>query len=230
LALRRTEANAHAVASSLNHLAVATLHDGDSAAARALLDEALEIARRHDHQAVVANVLGSLGTLARIGGNYEEARHRFEQAIAIERGLGNDVGIGLLLQQFAVVALCEGEAGTALAQLRRAWAHLAGAGGATSERVLDRSIGAGLLEYAAGAIAALGDAPRAVRLAAAGECVRMATGTVPYPVDRHLLHRWIAPARACLDPGTHDAEEAAGTTLSLEEALASALGAPDTAL
>jgi tetratricopeptide (TPR) repeat protein len=230
LALRRTEANAHAVASSLNHLAVATLHDGDPAAARALLDEALDVARRHDHQAIVANALGSLGTLARIGGNYEEARHRFERAIAIERGLGNDVGIGLLLEQFAVVALCEGEAGTALALLRRAWAHLVGASGGTAGRVLDRAIGAGLLEHAACAIAALGDAPLAVRLAAAAERVRTATGTVPCPADRHLLHRWIASARACLDRTTQDAEEAAGTNLSLEEALTQALGPPDTAL
>jgi predicted ATPase len=233
LELRRATGNGHAIASSLCHLALATLRDGGDvdvaegtagrvAAARGLLDEALLTARRHDHQTVAATALSGLGTVARVSGTYREATRCIEQAMAIERRMGNDAALGPLLGQLAAVALCEGEAGTALALVLRAWQRMA--------VTIDGSASAdpgvlSLVEHAACALAGSGDTRGAVRLAAAAERARLAGGTVPYPEDRLLLDRWLAGARTALPRSVLQLEQTEGEHLTPAAALAQLLNA-----
>jgi hypothetical protein len=54
-------------------------------------------------------VLRALGGVARIEGNYTEARARYEEAIALERQIGDKMTMAYLLMDLAMVLLTQSD-------------------------------------------------------------------------------------------------------------------------
>ena len=82
----------------------------------------------------------------------------------------------------------------------------------------------GGLAVLAGPAAAKGQSERAVRLLGASEALREATGLGLQAADQFEIDRYVASARAQLDEATFEAAWAEGRAMTLEEAVAYALG------
>ena len=73
-------------------------------------------------------------------------------------------------------------------------------------------------------VAVKGDVVRAAQLLGAGEALPEAMGVGPQPADQFAVDRYVAAVREQLDEATFEAARAAGRAMSLEEAVAYALG------
>jgi non-specific serine/threonine protein kinase len=80
------------------------------------------------------------------------------------------------------------------------------------------------LEVSAGPAAAKGQPERAARLLGAAEALREAMGLGLQPADQFEIDRYEAAAREQLDEATFEAAWAEGRAMTLEEAVAYALG------
>jgi len=82
---------------------------GDYPTARALVDEALAIARRLDDRPVLAEALGSLGPIAREQGDLAVSRRALEEALALWRELGDRRQVAHTLIPLGEVAHAAGD-------------------------------------------------------------------------------------------------------------------------
>jgi hypothetical protein len=83
---------------------------------------------------------------------------------------------------------------------------------------------AAALELLAGAAGTRGDIVRAVRLLAAADALRAALGAPRAPADQDTHARQVAAMRAQLGPAAFAAAWEAGRGMTLEQAVAGALG------
>ncbi len=82
---------------------------GDYAAARALHEESLDIARELGHLPAVAGSLGHLGDVAHQLGDYPQAQSLFEDALAILRQLNDRHGVAEVLNKLGLTVRCRGD-------------------------------------------------------------------------------------------------------------------------
>ncbi len=191
--------------------------EGDVAQARALAEEGLALRRQEASAWPVAIALTSLGEVERFAGDDERAEALFTEALALFRGLSADAGIAWSLHNLGQIAALRTDAAPRAASLfaealtirhRHQYAH-----GIASE-----------LAAIAGLHGRAGEYERAARLLGATEALLERASTVLTPVDQAAFERDVAAARAQLDESAFDASWAAGRALSVDQAVAEALG------
>jgi non-specific serine/threonine protein kinase len=94
---------------ALNGAAVLARTQGEYAAARPLLEEALALARARDDRSAIASLVFELGNVANEEADYAHARSLYEEALALRRGLGDSRGISAALHNLGVVAAAVGD-------------------------------------------------------------------------------------------------------------------------
>jgi predicted ATPase/class 3 adenylate cyclase/Tfp pilus assembly protein PilF len=220
------------------HIAYGIIHLGwvaqclqGYAAAGELYEQGLAIWRELGLKDSLIHTLSYLGQVARRQGDVTAARERFTECLAICRALGNRRVTAWLLLQLADIAGTEGDGRRAIAL-------------ATESVQLYRDLRdargvacclAALAEW----IQADGDPERAARLLGAARALCDAAQTpmpplyrievdcnVP-PIDHASLERRVEAARAALDARVFAAAWAEGQAMSLEDAVAYALGSAD---
>ncbi|HET9894855.1 MAG TPA: LuxR C-terminal-related transcriptional regulator [Streptosporangiaceae bacterium] len=149
-------------------LAAAAAFSGDLDQAKELAETALEIASEIDQQWGAARALMGLGDLARLTGHLDQARQRYEKALGILREISAKPEIARCQAGLGRIAMSQGD----LALARR---HL------SASLELSQSTGSRIgvirgIEAFAALATDLGEAPAAVRLAAAAAALRVRAG------------------------------------------------------
>ena len=152
--------------------------------------------------------------MARDRGDPAGATAFYEESLALRRDLGDRQGSARTLVALGDVARDQGD-------VERAWASYA-EGLTLSEAVGDRWRTAFALEGLAHVALTRGHAPRAARLLRAVADLRTRVGFTLSPAEDAAHEHLVAAARAALGDGPF---EAAGAMLSLDQAIAEALGA-----
>jgi predicted ATPase/DNA-binding XRE family transcriptional regulator len=191
--------------------------EGDVAQARALAEEGLVLRRQEASAWPVAIALASLGEVERFAGDDARAETLFTEALTLFRGLSAEAGIAWSLHNLGQIAALRADAAPHAAPLfaealairhRHQYAH-----GIASE-----------LAAIAGLLGRAGEYERAARLFAAAEALLERARTVLAPADLMAFERDLAAVRAQLDESAFGALWAAGRGLSVDEAIAEALG------
>jgi tetratricopeptide (TPR) repeat protein len=199
---------------------VAWLATGDLGNAEAQFTRGLELAQAagSPYFTVLAHV--NLGRLARIRGNPDEARARFEHALTYHEAVGNRYGIGYVLTDLGDVLQQAGNSSAARAHYGRALRLLYAVGHAEpSHKAL-----CGLAELAMEA----GDPAHALRLVSVARALSALTGVLTAPPVLTSIAQVETVARQALSPEAQAVAWAAGQAMTMEEAIAEALGTAGT--
>ena len=125
LEMDRQSGDAGSMAGNLHSLGEVRRSQGDFAAARAYFEQALEIARRIGDRKEEASWLNNLGAMAREQNRLAEARSLLRESLTLKRKQVNPGDVISALEEWAALALADGDAGQA--------ARLAGAAQAGRE-------------------------------------------------------------------------------------------------
>jgi tetratricopeptide (TPR) repeat protein len=204
-AIYRELGDRQGVAASLLSLGVLAVHQRDYGRAAAVTEECLAIFRALGEQRSVGLALMNLGQIACLRRDFETARAFADESIAVANALGFKVLAATATEVLGEIALERGDLSLARALLcdtLRQQQDLGNRGGIAAS-----------LNRLACVAAASGDAARAVRLAGAAARIQATTGTPPSALERDLLERYLAPARATLgaDATEHAVQWAAET-------------------
>jgi DNA-binding CsgD family transcriptional regulator len=211
----RRVGNAWAENRALVSLATIALKQGDVAVARAAFEQAISVARHAVDGWSLAMTLVRLGDLERSTGHHARAGRLYEEALAcfVEIGLtDHPLEHPYLLHNLGYVSLAEGQA----AQARQRFVD-----SITGYRRVGDSRGVAEALIGLGATAAAeGAAQTAVRVFAAGEAALAALGAKLWFANERDYAEWRGVARQAIDEVTFEAAWAAGTALSIDEAIA----------
>lgn len=203
-------------AAALRNLGSIAEEQGDLERASKLEEESLELAREIDDQINVASALNNLGIIAWRQGDLERAGDRFTEALALARTMGDQQDISTYLGNVGVVMRQRGELAQAEALFREALAV---------HRELNDPLGyAQGLENLAATAAVAGQSERTARLAGAAMTIRETIAVPLSPSNREDLEPKLATARAALGEVAWAEAYAAGRALTMEQAIAEALG------
>jgi predicted ATPase/DNA-binding CsgD family transcriptional regulator len=181
-----------------------------------LCEEGLALFRRLDDKPGIIWALNALGELARMDGDYALAGRVYEESLAIARKEGDKLRQALPLHNLGYVAQHAGDYERAESTMLEGLALLL-------ELENTRYIPQDLASLA-GPIASQGNAKKAARLLGASEALLEKTGMVPQAGDQFEIERYEASVREQLDEAAFEAAWAEGRAMSLEEAVAYALG------
>jgi predicted ATPase/class 3 adenylate cyclase len=214
--LRESDPNESALANSLNGLGDVALLQGDIARATTLYWEAVRLLRNVEDRWSVLFPLGNLGWLALVQGDDGRVRALLEDYVDWFRYKHSE-GLLELLHLLSALVSAEGDATRATALLREALAL---------HQQLDRQdlIAEGLVGFA-WMTSRQGQTARAARLLGATESMFVG-GTA---ARRFACEHCVAAVRAQLDETTFAEAWAEGQALTLEQAIAEALGEDDQA-
>jgi DNA-binding CsgD family transcriptional regulator/tetratricopeptide (TPR) repeat protein len=229
--LHRMATEALAVAGGVGHVLMAAvasrvlgrlaLRRGDHARARAAFADDLAITRSLRDTLGIIIALNDLGLLALREGDHASAEARYGEALALARDLGyNRPTIAGPLTGLATAALERGDPAAARRHARASLQEWRGSVNPTGA--------ADALEALAGAAAAEGHAPRALRLAGAAAALRPTTRAIADTWERRRREQWLGPARRALGAAAQEAAWAAGHAMTGEQALAYGLTEGDT--
>jgi len=198
-------------------------HRGGAAGrrARAYFEESLPYFRAQGEPKNIAPLLNNLAMLALRGGEIPRARALLEESVAIRRALNLPSGLALSLQNLGELTRQQGDTGAARPLLAEALTLM--------HQVGDRANLANALESHAALASDEKRHAHAARLFGAADAMRQAIGVPLPPANRHEVDVPFAAARAALGETAFAAAGKAGRTLSLEEAVAFALGEIDPA-
>jgi predicted ATPase/class 3 adenylate cyclase/DNA-binding XRE family transcriptional regulator len=215
-ALAQATGNLAIAADALHHLSLATFLEGDQTRALEIMEEAIVLARQQADPDVLSLALCNLGYLCYHLGDLERSAASLSEGLALARQVGDAHCATINLMQLGQVARRQGDPSRARAVLGEAL-HLA-------REVGDPRLFAETIEYVADLAAEAGQGERAARLLGAATKVREPIGFPQVPVDWAETETLVAPVRAALGEKAWAAAFEAGTTLSLDEAIAEALG------
>ncbi len=216
--LFRTQGDRGGYAATLQNLGALMRDQGNYARATTLLEEGLALTREMGSTDQIAEIAHDLSETAFMQGDAERAVALEQEVLAIWRGVGH-MYTALPALNLAYLALQRGDVTQARALLtdsfpiaRKAlWSHW-------------------WVPWWVAALASLaaaqGNAERAARLFGAAEAF---DEVPPRPAHRREIARHVAAVRAQLDDSTFAAAWAAGQSLTLEQAIAYALGEGDEA-
>ena len=193
------------------------LGEGDAAAGRSLGEQAVALARKAADAFCLTLALASSGVVLLALERYDEARAALEESVARGRERGDAWAVALPLRNLAIIAYRREDYRTARALLEESLHGLRAVG----ERwFLSRS-----METLAEVMAlAAGEFERAARLFGAVETLRAAGGSFGLAFYRADYERAIGMARTALGQQRFESCWTAGRALSLDEAVAYALG------
>jgi tetratricopeptide (TPR) repeat protein len=209
LARLRALGDPHGVAAALNHLGIVARLQGDFDGAVVLQEQSLALRREMGDRQGEAAALNNLANVAFARGDVAAAVALHEESLALERRLGNRYGIAASLHNLASIWLDEGELERAADLFRESLAIF----GQVGDRL---RLGECLIGLALVA-AAGGQDERAARLVGAAE------GLGGWQVEEDAEYaEAVAALRSRLGTAAFAAASAAGSTLSLDQALAEA--------
>jgi predicted ATPase/RsiW-degrading membrane proteinase PrsW (M82 family) len=204
-----------ATSRSLASVGRALTERGDVADARPPLRESLAIRRGADDTRNVANSLSLLGRRALVADDLSDAHEHLDEAVSLARDLDDKLRLAEALYFRALVALEEGDstAHTLLAERIEVCRELG-----------DRL---GIAECLDAEARVSADDVRAAQLFAAAEHLRSTLGAAAWPFEQRAREAALAALRVRLTGAAFDDAAADGAALSLEGAVALALGAGD---
>jgi hypothetical protein len=211
------------VAVAHNFLAMLTLARGEVAQGLAQVEETMALARQPGAENALLVSLSNFVLPLLAAGASERAAALAQESLALARQTGSPINEAFGYTGLAQVAAVRGDAAQALAYARKA-AHMERRQGITTS--LSNSAWDWLWALTP-AWAQQGEYERAARLAGAFARENERRSMVLDPPRQALWNRGLAPARAALGEETWAAAYAAGRTLSLDEAIAEALGDGD---
>jgi predicted ATPase/class 3 adenylate cyclase len=215
-ALGQTAGDRRTAALALNYLGVLAMYQGNLEGAAARFEASLALAREVGDRHGSALTLNNRGNVAVYQGDLERAAAAFAEALALFRQVGDRGSIAACLLNLGWMARLRGEMAQAEALQRE--------GLALSQELGDPRVCAEALEALASTAGAAGQGERAARLVGAAAAVRETIGA-PQPSDERAdTEAAVAAARAALGEEQWAAAFAAGQALSLEQAIAEALG------
>ena len=216
LALFRELGDKDGTAWVLINLGVIVGNQGDHGRAAALYREGLALFRELGDNNGMGWALIGLGQSARARGDAWQATVLFKESLAVFRGVEHKPGIGFALNCLGLATCEQGDYGRATALYAESLALCRETG--------NKYLAAHCLEGLAGVASAQGQPERAARLFGAAEATRRLIGVPLPPSERPHYERLVAAVRTQLDEGTFAAAWTAGQALSLEQAIAEALG------
>ncbi len=221
LALGRQDVQPFLVASALVGLATGALMAGDPGRATILCEEGLALCRQAGDRRGTYYSLYGLMEVARLQGEYERAIALMEEAHALTREQGDPWSIAFALSILGNLTLQRGDVARAGALQRESLAL---------RHAIEDTVGIGRCLDGLGWVAsAQAQAARAVRLFGAAETLREQTGAAPHLPWRAEHERRVAAARASLTDDAFAAAWSEGRALPLNQAIAYALAADETA-
>jgi predicted ATPase/class 3 adenylate cyclase len=207
---RRTTARA------LNQLGILANRQRDWERARARHEESLALYRQVGDRRGIGVALGLLGDLAVYQGDLERAADATTEALALSRQVGDRANVALTLANLGWVARKRGEVAQAEALGREALT--------LAWELGDPLRCAEVLENLASTAGVAGHGVRAARRLGAAAALREAGGAPQPPQEREDTQEAVAAARAALGEDAWAVAFAAGWTMTLEAAIAEALG------
>ena len=180
--------------------------------------ESLAIYRELGNKLGVATAVSNLGFISEAVSNWEAARLHYEESLAIERELGNRLGIADTLNNLGDLMTSLGDYGSA-----RTFCHES----LTVQCDLGNMTGvASGIESFGWLSSATGETVRAAWLLGAAEALRETMSITQQGHNDQARHdRAVAACRAALGERTFDAAWERGRAMTLDEAVALALGA-----
>jgi len=198
---------------------MAAEHTGDWDRHAALLERSLRRFREVGDEWGTSLTLTHLGGTAIHRGDAERAARLLAESLALQAGRDDQVTATFTLHGLAMAALARGHAGAAENYLGRGLALARDAG-------YRAMLGCCLKGFAAAALLR-GRPERAARLWGAVAALLTPMDTAAAPVERAFYESYAAAARERLDEPAVAAAWAEGTAMTLEQALAYAVGASD---
>jgi predicted ATPase len=216
LALARGVEDNNSILDALACMAEIDYLVGDYAAARALYEEAVEMAYQVGFRGYLPVLLNMLGEIARCEGDYDRAASVYQESLRLWQALGDRLSLAGTLVNLGYVAMRQREDQRARTLFTE---------GLTTHRRLKsrRGMGIGLAGMAGLAVAA-GDPIRAAQWLGAVAAWLEAAETQFWSADRTEYERDLATVRAALGATEFATAWAEGQMLSLEQAVADALG------
>jgi DNA-binding CsgD family transcriptional regulator/Tfp pilus assembly protein PilF len=199
---------------ALVSIAMVSHKQGNESAARAALEGALSVARRAADSWSLAMTLVPLGDLERSTGDYASAGRHYEEALAslVDIGLADhSLEHPYLLHNLGYVALANGQPEQARQRFVDAIAGYRRSG--DSRGVAESLIGLGATA------AAQGTAYTAISLFAAGEAALGALGAQLWFANEPDYAKWLGVARQPLGESVFQTAWAAGSSLSVDDAI-----------
>jgi non-specific serine/threonine protein kinase len=205
---------------ALHLLGLVAMERGNDGKADSWSSEALALAKQIGHVRVIPSVLNVLGHVAIHRGERADGRAILEQSLALHRENSDRDGIEVTLRALAQVSMHEGRASSATALYAESLelSHQAG------DRLEVARCLEGLAEVTLGA-----RPEHAVRLTGAANALRDALGAVPHPGELALTCNMLEQAQRRLGSERYTAAWAAGTALSVDEAVTLALSSNERA-
>ena len=201
---------------ALRGLTCVAVLTGDFDRATCYAEEGIAEASGSGQEREVALFLNSLGEIARSEGDYDKAEAHYEDSLAILRRLGDQVRIVPVLANLGYMSQRQGNLKRAIERFGEGLLLAQEVGGI-------RGIGSSLAGLA-GVAAESEDPRRAAMLFGAAEAIHGAHGVVPEPVDLTEMERTAAIAKAAVTGETWESCIAAGTGMTVDEAISFALG------
>jgi tetratricopeptide (TPR) repeat protein len=217
LALFRSRGDVAGTTQALVSLSDVVLEQGALDQATAYLQEALAICQDFGLVEWRIWTMYNLGRVAHLQDDYPQALAWLEQSLTQFRDMGYTLGAAMTLLNLGRVAQAQGSTTKAAQHFTESlalWMHDPPPG----------EIHTAAIEGLAGVAGAQGQLERAARLFGAAEVLRESTGTPLPPAYRAAYERDVTAIRAQLDDDVFAAAWAAGQALTLEQAIAEALG------
>ncbi|HEV2462097.1 MAG TPA: tetratricopeptide repeat protein, partial [Ktedonobacterales bacterium] len=220
-AAAQTAGDLHTAAAALSGLGAVAYFEGDLARAAMRNEESVALYRAVGSVGEVAYILSHLGEVALHRGDLAQATALSEEALMLARRAGEldaEVNTLCILGQ---IARQRGDLRTAFALHRQ--------GLSLARTLRDPFRIANTLEYLVNVVGAAGRGEQAARLLGAAAELRETIGAPRPSVEQALNEQEVAGARAVLGEQAWAAAYAAGRALSLEKAIAEALGEDEAA-
>ncbi len=218
LAVYRELGDPSGIATALNAVGAVIADGGDTERARAIFEEELAIRRTLDNPRGLALVLSNLAEIMRYGDDFltdvSGAGARFEEALALLRGVGDEAIVAHVTRQLAMIATAEGDIDRARTLLADTLA--------ASQRLGDRRGVAAVLACVAEVAAVRNRPERAARLLGGESALREAIGAPVTPGEIVWYERLKSTVRAALGDAEYAAACDIGSQLPLEDIVAEA--------
>jgi ATP/maltotriose-dependent transcriptional regulator MalT len=216
VASARAAGDLRTAAIALNGLGAAAYFQGDLTRSAMRTEESLALAREAGSVGDVALILSHLGDVALHQGDVARATALSEEALTLSRRAGELQAEVNTLCTLGQLARQGGDLATAFALQRQGLAL-------ARERADPRCV-ADTLEYLVNVVGAAGHGEQAARLLGAATALREAIGAPGPSVERAMTEQAVVEARGALGEEAWAAAFAAGRAMTLEEAIAEALG------
>jgi predicted ATPase len=216
LAVRRKLGKPYPISDSLLGLGLVAYHQGEYAAAQTLLEESLKLSRETGYELGTTYPLNALGNLANLQGDYATALTFYEECLTLRRELGYKRGVAATLADVANVWAKQGEYAAARALYEDSL---------TLYRELGNKRGVVSVLSGLACLAQIqGRLLTATRLLGVVEALLAQLRTRLDEPQYTDMEQTIATIHAQLDHTTFAAAWAAGQRMTLEQAIAFALG------